>query len=139
MRERVASRGSGEPGEGLAYANNTLTLPRLRRGPLPLPRCGRGAIALSDQIDHLSIPHPRVKAHAGPVTPDNDVVDHKRGWGTLVVAARPPRQSLSHRHSLNQRYAECNHNVLKIFCNCCLVANRYIKLRSVCNDSAPVL
>ena len=41
---RTAGEGAerSEAGEGRAAAN-TLTLPRLRRGPLPLPRCGRGA------------------------------------------------------------------------------------------------
>src|SRR5205823_12972269 len=40
-RERVASP-QGEPGEGSLPPGKTLTLPALRAGPLPLPRCGRG-------------------------------------------------------------------------------------------------
>src|SRR6266404_8753984 len=41
---RTAGEGGerSEPGEGLA-AGTTLTLPTLRVGSLPLPRCGRGA------------------------------------------------------------------------------------------------
>ena len=41
---RTAGEGGerSEAGEGSA-AITTLTLPRLRRGPLPLPQCGRGA------------------------------------------------------------------------------------------------
>jgi hypothetical protein len=41
---RTAGEGGeqSEPGEGLSPIK-TLTLPRLRRGSLPLPQCGRGA------------------------------------------------------------------------------------------------
>src|SRR5439155_697361 len=41
---RIAGEGGerSEPGEGLTNTD-PLTLPRLRRGPLPLPQCGRGA------------------------------------------------------------------------------------------------
>src|SRR5436853_2757577 len=42
LRERVAGA-QRRPGEGLS-AGDTLTLPRLRRGSLPLPQCGRGAL-----------------------------------------------------------------------------------------------
>ncbi len=40
---RTAGEGGerSEPGEGLT-TRYTLTLPALRAGPLPLPRCGRG-------------------------------------------------------------------------------------------------
>ena len=41
MRERVAQR-DAQPREG-ADTGYTLTLPPLRDGSLPLPRCGRGA------------------------------------------------------------------------------------------------
>jgi hypothetical protein len=40
LRERVASAGRRETGEGLRAL--TLTLPSLRDGPLPLPQAGEG-------------------------------------------------------------------------------------------------
>src|SRR5206468_1520486 len=50
-RERVARPERGETGEGLAAAP-TLTLPSLRAGPLPLPRCGRGASLTARPAQH---------------------------------------------------------------------------------------
>src|SRR5207248_1447962 len=46
-RERVASP-QGEPGEGIRPLL-VLTLPSLRDEPLPLPRCGRGALKRSSR------------------------------------------------------------------------------------------